>query len=80
MNVTNRLYKKEIRECSECPNCSGLPTYPPKCNGCNSGVLRLIETYPDIPGWCPLPGVYRGNQKKECNNWYDLYDFCSKPD
>jgi len=71
--MSERLYKKVIGECWQCPNCTGLPPYLPKClcaripfKGMDNWiVLREIETYPDIPDWCPLLEIVGGGVNAE---------------
>ncbi len=62
--IEERVYNKNVQSCDECPMCEGLPFESLKClladkvpwdRDPNVMLLRVIDTYPEIPKWCKLP-------------------------
>lgn len=73
-----RVFVKGIRGCDECPLCTGLPFEAKKCLIAdkvpwdldpNVMLLRVIETYPEIPEWCKLP------KKKDVEMDFDMNEY-----
>lgn len=67
----NRIYKKVIKECGECPNlipddtdeAHGCLYTPPSCSLTKKSLIpSKVDDRSSIPEWCPLP-----KEKSKCH-------------